>query len=286
MTALKRFLSVAFCFLTLLVFGQKGAQKIILGESISFPSKVLKETRTINIYLPPHYIPNDTVKYPVVYILDGGVEEDFIHLTGIFRYNSQAWINRFPEAIVVGIENTNRRRDFTFPVQNLDFIEKEGFSRAQFKQYGEADAYASFFESELIPYIDKNYKTTQERTVVGESLAGLMSSYLLVHYTHLFTNYLIVSPSLWWGDEKLLADTTISLIKKIKDPVHVYVGAPSKAEDEKMHAESFRFFVNLQGNPQIHSTFDYLEDETHATVLHQAVQNALRKQFHQAKTEQ
>lgn len=217
MTISNKILSLAFSLFSLVLFGQQESKNISLGESIALPSTILNETRTINVYLPPYYQPNDTIKYPVVYILDGGVEEDFIHITGVFCVNSQPWINRFPEAIVVGIENTNRRRDFTFAVPTLDFLDKLGFSRDYFKQYGGAESYTTFLEKELIPYIDQHYNTTNNRTVIGESMAGLMSSYLLVQHSHLFTNYIIVSPSLWWGEEQLLEESTVDLLKKLNN---------------------------------------------------------------------
>lgn len=280
MTILNKVLSVAFCLVAFVAFGQKETQKISIGESITLESNILNEKRTINIYLPPYYQPNDTVKYPVVYILDGGVEEDFIHLAGIFRVNSQPWINRFPEAIVVGIENVNRRRDFTFAVPNIDFLDKLKYSKDFFPQYGGAEPYAAFLEGELIPYIDQHYNTTNERTVVGESLAGLMSSYLLIKHPHVFSNYIIISPSFWWGEEELLNETNQCLLKKIKQPVNVYVGVPSKEEDEMMYEVGNRFYSYLKQNPAIHTTFDYMPEEVHATVLHQAVLNAIKKQFH------
>jgi hypothetical protein len=61
------------------------------------------------------------------------VEEDFFHIAGIVRYNTQPWVERFPRSIVVGIENTNRRRDFTYAVPDLNFLEKEGFKRRAFR---------------------------------------------------------------------------------------------------------------------------------------------------------
>lgn len=280
MTILHKVLSLALGVFALLSFEQTQAQQISLGESISLPSNILNENRTINIYLPPYYQANDTVKYPVVYILDGGVEEDFIHLAGLFRVNSQPWIDRFPEAIVVGIENVNRRRDFTFAVPNIDFLDQLKYSKDFFPQYGGAEPYAAFLEGELIPYIDQHYNTTSERTVVGESLAGLMSSYLLIKHPYIFTNYVIVSPSFWWGEEQLLDETSVCLLNKINHPVNVYVGLPSKEEDKMMYEVGSRFYSFLQQNPMIHSTFDYMPEEVHATVLHQAVLNAIKKGFH------
>ena len=116
-------------------FAQKGIP-LSIGRSEILHSKVLNEDRTINIYLPDNYNPNDSVRYPIVYVLDGGMDEDFFHIAGIVRFSTQPWIDRFSQSIVVGIGGNTRRRDFTFPVENTDFIEKEGFQKASFPSYG------------------------------------------------------------------------------------------------------------------------------------------------------
>jgi enterochelin esterase-like enzyme len=99
---------IAIIFSSYNAYSQKA---IILGQIDHIHSTVLGENRTINIYLPENYSTTDTIKYPIIYILDGGVEEDFIHLVGIVRYYTQPWIAQFPKSIIVGIENTNRKRD-------------------------------------------------------------------------------------------------------------------------------------------------------------------------------
>ncbi|WP_267739898.1 alpha/beta hydrolase [Myroides injenensis] len=271
------FYAIAAFITTITSFGQIKSQPITLGNSDLLYSEILQENRTINIYLPTDYNKNDTITYPVVYILDGGVEEDFIHLVGLVRFNTQPWIDRFPNSIVVGIENTNRKRDFTTKVSDLNFLDEEGFDRKMFSAYGGAEAYAAFLESELIPYIEKNYKGNDTRTVIGESLAGLFSTYSLLYHPELFTNYIIISPSLWWGGEKLLDKTHACLIKKIKQSKNVYIGAPNREEYIKMYDEATALFELVQENKNIKSYFDYLPDELHSTVIHQAVNNAFRK---------
>ncbi|APA93804.1 MULTISPECIES: alpha/beta hydrolase [Myroides] len=258
---------------------QTNSKPLTFGTTDQLHSTILSEDRTINIVLPPDYNANDTIKYPVVYILDGGVEEDFIHLAGLVRFNSLPWIARFPNSIIVGIETINRRKDMTFAVDNLNFVEKAGFSKDMFPEYGRAEAYTAFLESELIPYIEKNYKGSSTRTVIGESLAGLYSTYVLEYHPYLFTNYIIISPSLWWGDEKLLDKTHTCLIEKIKQPVNVYVGVPNKEEDVKMYEYGKQLYKTLQKNKNIKSHFDYLPQEIHSTVIHQAVNNAFQKLY-------
>src|SRR5690606_41817557 len=87
---------------------------------------------------------------------------------------------RFPRSIVVGIEGNVRRRDFTFAVANTDFIEKEGFQKSSFPQWGGSAPYIDFLEKELQPYIEKKYGGSGRKTIIGESLAGLLTTEILL----------------------------------------------------------------------------------------------------------
>lgn len=189
---------------------------VTFGETTVFPSKVLDEDRRVNVYLPPLYAENPEKKYPVVYILDGGVEEDFFHLTSLLRFSAQAWVDRFPEAIVVGIENVNRRRDFTFAVPNLDFLAEEGFPKTSFVAHGQSAKYIQFLGEELKPFIEGTYRTEDRSVVIGESLAGLLATEILLKKPTLFTDYIIISPSLWWGGRSLLSEAHVLLNKNLK----------------------------------------------------------------------
>lgn len=265
-------------------FAQKKAKDtdkstpMVIGSIQKIPSKILGEERKISIYLPEDYKQNDTTKYPVIYILDGGVNEDFIHIAGIVRFNTQPWINRFPRSIVVGIENTNRKRDFSFAVPNLDFVEKMGFKKESFPTVGGSAKYIAFLEKELQPYISKKYKTTAQKTVIGESFAGLLATEILLKHRDLFSTYIIVTPSLWWGNESLLAEAPKLLKSGSKNKVQVYVGACNKEEDLTMYNDAVALAEVLKENQenlkQVH--FDYMPNEIHSTAIHQAVYNAFK----------
>ena len=91
------------------------SKPFVLGVIDELPSTILAEKRTLNIYLPEGYKNDDTTKYPVIYLLDGSADEDFIHIVGLVQFNSFEWINGVPKSIVVGIATVDRKRDFTFP---------------------------------------------------------------------------------------------------------------------------------------------------------------------------
>jgi len=238
-------------------------------------SQNLGETRVINVYLPEGYSDTAKERYPVIYLLDGGVQEDFIHITGLVQYNTQPWINRFPKSIVVGIENTNRRRDFTFAVPNLDFVEKIGFKKEQFPVYGGSAKFIAFIEKELQPFIDKKYNTNKGRTIIGESLGGLLATEILLKHRSLFDTYIIMSPSLWWGHESLLAEAPQLLKTSANSSVKVYLGACNKDEDKIMYDDAVALSETLKRSG-IKFFYDYLPDEVHATIIHQAVYNAFK----------
>src|ERR1700756_3825236 len=106
-------LLLAFTLYTTTGFCQADSSKpFVLGTIEQIKSVQLGETRILHIYLPEGYNKNDTVKYPVIYLLDGSADEDFIHTVGLVQFCSFSWVNRAPQSIVVGIANVNRMRDF------------------------------------------------------------------------------------------------------------------------------------------------------------------------------
>ena len=182
-------------------FAQKKSttKPFVLGLIDNIKSTELSETRTLNIYLPEGYSPDSATTYPVIYLLDGSADEDFIHVAGLAQFLNFSWINVLPKSIIVGIANVDRRRDFTFPTRNAADLKQSPTS-------GGSAKFIRFLKNELEPYIEKNYKTNQHKTIIGESLGGLLATEILLKEPALFNDYIIISPSLWWDDESLLAD--------------------------------------------------------------------------------
>jgi predicted alpha/beta superfamily hydrolase len=247
----------------------------VLGVVDEIQSTELSEKRILNIYLPEGYNPNDAVKYPVVYLLDGSANEDFIHITGLYQFNSFEWINRVPKSIIVGIGTVDRRRDFTFPTTITEDAQK-------YPTTGHSDRFIAFLKTELQPYIDKKYKTSASKTIIGQSLGGLLATEILFKYPELFSEYIIVSPSLWWDNGSLLSYTSEKL-KTSTTKLKIYIGVGKEGltatkiphvmeTDAKLLAEK----VKKVKNGSISVYFDYLPQEDHATIMHQAVFNALR----------
>ena len=81
------------------------AAPLVIGETFTIDSKILSETRRINVYLPPGYAESGGVRAPVLYMPDGGLAEDFLHVAGLVQVGvSNGTMRPF---LLVGIENTN-----------------------------------------------------------------------------------------------------------------------------------------------------------------------------------
>lgn len=265
-----------------LTFGQTRQEKqtdkdspFLLGVISQIFSKELAEKRTLNIYLPEGYSKTDTTSYPVIYLLDGSADEDFIHIAGLVQYNSFEWVNRLPKSIVVGIATVDRKRDFTFPTTI-------GSDRKKYPTSGHSDHFIAFLQNELQPYITKKYKTNSSKTLIGESLGGLLASEILLKKPALFNKYIIVSPSLWWDNGSLLDQDAQLLQTSFAQQTDVYIGVGKEGLTPTVKPRVMEVDANLLADKikqsksnRIKVFFDYLPQENHATIMHQAVSNAI-----------
>ncbi|MFD1142684.1 alpha/beta hydrolase [Larkinella insperata] len=248
----------------------------VLGVIEEMESKALGEKRTLNVYLPEGYNRNDTARYPVIYLLDGSADEDFIHVVGLVQFNNFAWINRVPKSIVIGIANTDRKRDFTHPTTSEE-------DKKRFPTTGKSASFMAFIETELQPFVERNYKTTAFRTLIGQSLGGLLATEILFKKPSLFTHYIIISPSLWWDNGSLLKQAPAVLQAGFTQPTAVYIGVGKEGLAPGSIPHVMEVDANLLAdklkaarNKNLTVYFDYLPQEDHATITHQAVFNAFR----------
>lgn len=240
----------------------------VIGESVTFHSDVLHEDRTINVYLPLSYSKEDGSKYPVVYLLDGSADEDFIHISGLVQFGSFSWIQMIPESIVIGIANTDRKRDFTFPSNNEQ-------DQTESPSAGGSAKFVEMIEEELQPLITRRYRANDTSTLVGQSLGGLLATEILLKKPELFDNYIIVSPSLWWDDESLLQVRAADL----SSVNAVYIGVGEEGHTMKRVAKEFFEKLHEDKSMTKNLSFRNFPDLDHGDALHLAVYDAFETIF-------
>lgn len=249
---------------------QSSKSELTIGEIVTIDSKILSESRMLNIYLPEGYKVSDTLKYPVIYVLDGSLYEDFIHIVGLVQFfNLQM---NMPKTIVVGIANIDRKRDFTFPTTDRKL-------KKDFPTTGGSRKFIDFLEHEVQPFINANYATNAKKMLIGQSLGGLLATEILFKIPTLFTDYIIVSPSLWWDNESLLKDAKMFLGAHKKMPVNVYVSVGTEGDVMEREAKSLAELLKNSGQQNMKVEFQFLPKENHATILHQSINDTFKLMF-------
>ena len=200
MKAYRLLLPVLLIVLTAAAHGQ-GKEKFSRNQKTAIESEILNESRAISIYLPADY-KYSTVKYPVLYLLDGGAH--LAHASAAADY--LALRGHIPGIIVVAVHNIDRSRDFS-PV-HVDNIPTSGG----------AEKFLGFLADELVPYLDQNYKTAGFNILLGHSFGGTFIGYTLLAKPRLFDAYLAVSPYLMYADNYVvnMADEKLKPFKQTK----------------------------------------------------------------------
>lgn len=146
------------------------------GEAVScgicrrVHSNILHEERLLLIRLPEDYGTGDK-RYPVLYKLDG-YKDVFLQTVATVQYLVDR-VDRFPDHIVVAIENTDRNRDM-FPDRG-------------------ADDFIRFLKEELTPFIDANYRTNGFKIICGQSLSSVFALYSFLREPETFDGYVLSS---------------------------------------------------------------------------------------------
>ncbi|WP_076919852.1 alpha/beta hydrolase-fold protein [Pseudoalteromonas sp. SK18] len=217
-----RFLTV-ICFVSFFAFSSQSAfsQSDTKQQSTDYSvhthtikSAVLNEERTVVVQLPKSYQAEPKKAYPVVYRLDGAGNIPLASAV-IERLQND---NRAPEVIIVAIENTNRLRDF-YPTVNKE-------PQGPVGEGGGAATFLAFFEQELIPLVNKNYRTHDYKVISGASAGGVFALYALQAKPELFQAHIAYSPAVWWnyGASVKATKSFIAKTKDLNNYVYINIG--------------------------------------------------------------
>ncbi|GLQ19794.1 alpha/beta family hydrolase [Algimonas porphyrae] len=241
-------------------------QSIVMGQSYQVPSRVYGTQREVNIYVPN--LPDWAEGYfadplPVLYLIDGGTEQDFPHIAALSQLplvNAE----RTP-AIVIGIKTDNRYGEITPVPTDPRYI-------AEFDGYGGAEGFRDFLRDEVKPFV-ASLGHTGPSVLMGESLAGLFVLDTLAAEPALFDDYIAISPSSWWDDRALARQAEVALSDTPSGRRLVLAIAD---EGGTMEAGTRVFHAAAKANPNIDVTFlDRSDADSHGTIYHGAAREAL-----------
>jgi hypothetical protein len=230
-------------------------------DALTIDSRALGERRTVNVHVPQAYRESANTsprRFPVLYMPDGGIDEDFPHV--VRSVDSLIASGAIPPMIVVGVPNTERRRDLTGPTRVRS-------DSATAPHVAGSRAFRQFFRQELIPTIDARYATTRERAIVGESLAGLFVLETLLREPLLFDRYVAFDPSLWWNGGALVdsAATLLSWFTPAVGPKRLYIA--SSRDDIRDETMRFASVLESSAPKELSWSYERRPDLTHGTIF-------------------
>jgi hypothetical protein len=237
---------------------------VVIGESQIFHSTILGEDRTLLIHLPETY-KKGKAAYPVLYLLDG--EEHFHHTTGITEFLAMA--GRAPEMIVVGVANTDTSRDRDLTPTAVKDKPTTGGS----------DKFVTFLKDEVRPRIEKGYRTEPYRILVGHSMGGLFAAHVLTTAPGLFNGYIMMSPSLWWDDKRLLNGAEKALASHPDMEAFVYLTTGNEGGGMLEGAKAFATLLKSKAPRGLEWEFKHMERESHGSLPHRSTYEGLERLF-------
>ena len=265
------------CLLALQASAQSG-RDIVIGKSDTVYSHILGEKRRILVHLPHDgNNPFTSVRYPVVYLLDG--DSHFPSVMGMIQQLTEVNGNTaLPEMILVGIPNTDRERDLTPTHVKSSIFGDSNMTRTS----GGGENFTAFIEKELIPHIDSLYPTAPYRVFIGHSLGGLMVINTLIHHPQLFNDYIAIDPSMWWDNQRLLKQAETALAHEKFTGKTLYMGVantmPDGMDTAKVRKDTTNNTLHIRSilrlaaavkknrNNGLRFRYKYYPDDSHGTV--------------------
>jgi predicted alpha/beta superfamily hydrolase len=245
------------------------AAPLVIGETFTIQSRILNETRRINVYAARGYVATPETPLPVLYMPDGGMAEDFLHVAGLLQVSVGNGTMR--PFLLVGIENTERRRDMTGPTT----VEED---RKIAPRVGGSEAFRRFIRDELVPRVKSRYRTTDETAIVGESLAGLFVVETFLLEPDLFDTYIAFDPSLWWNAQALVNGADERLRARPTLAKSLYIASSS----EESVAQRLAEVLSGSAPAGVRWHYEKMPEEKHSTIYHPAALRAFRALFRPA----
>lgn len=240
---------------------------IVMGQSYALPSAVYGGTREINVWLPPGYADSGKT-YPVLYLLDGGQDQDFHHISGLVQLGTVVGTTK--DLILIGVASKDRRNELAFRATH------DASLVADYPTHGQSERFRRFIAEEVKPFVEAHYRTDGDDGVIGESLAGLFIVETFLKQPALFDRYMAISPSVWWDDGALVSEAPALIAAQA--PAPRTLGLTIADEGGEMQA-AMDTLVDAIRDPLpegLIARYEQREGETHATTYHPAALDILR----------
>lgn len=233
-------------------------EPVSVGYSFKFHSDILNEDRIVMVSLPDDY--SSTIKkYLVLYMPDG--QWHFTHTTqAVGGLSGNGFM---PKMIIVAVQTLdNRSRDLA---ASMDPDGKLG---------GGANKFLSFMKKELIPFIEKNYRTYPYRILSGSSFGGIFTAHAFFDDPEYFDAYLAYSPSMWWENSYYIKSMEKLFSERSDLKSYWYINVANEGLGMGVNALARVFADKAPEN--FKWKFEEYPDEIHETTAYKATHNGMK----------
>lgn len=267
----KKLYFLIFIILPIFKIIAQEAEPITIGTKHLMYSEVLEEEREFWVNLPASYNvkTNFYKKYPVLVLLDGNVF--FNSISGMCSYMSSGRNGKIPEMIIIGIKNVNRNRDYT----------PDKIITTRKNDFGGGDQFLRFLEEELLPKVDKEYRTQPFRILFGHSLGGVLANHTYMKEHTLFNAFISVDPSMGSWDESVM-DQKLEGVSDQSFNRYLYLATANWGKRNIRNRDRHvRFYESLHSKcpGNFHAKIEYFENEDHSSVPTIAFHNGIKTIF-------
>ena len=242
---------------------------VVIGRSYALPSRVMGQTREINVWLPPGHGEAGR-RYPVLYVLDGGQDQDFHHISGLAQLGTVNGSTR--DVIVVGVASVDRRNELALRSSNPELV-------ATYPTQGDSARFRRFLAEEVIPFVEATFATHDSSVLMGESLAGLFVVETALKTPSLFDAYVAVSPSLWWDDGVLAGHAATLLAAHPAGPRTLMLSIADEGGQMQAAMDGLVAALRSSAPSDLTWTYDPRPTESHATIYHGVALDTFRRLF-------
>lgn len=194
-------------------------EPIITGSAHRIASSVYGETKLITVRLPRGYTDNPDRRYPVVFSVDGGPEQDFELLAGIAA--EAEFSTSFEPFILIGVRTDNRYAQLTPPLERMGPKMLTALFGDRMQPDG-APKFREFLARDVIPWATSRYRTDR-KVLTAVSLGGLFVVDTLLERPEMFDDYIALTPSVWWDQGRVAEEAAAKLAAHAKSDRRIYI---------------------------------------------------------------
>src|ERR1035437_4567432 len=253
---------IVFLTLLLCISVKVSSQDGYTVKKDSLQSDVLKQNRKISIFLPDGYDAKNA-RFPVLYVLDADGRDQHTVPTARFLFVN----NKMPKAIVVGVFNVDRNHDF---LPDSSQAASTG---------GGANNFVQFFKKELIPSINKNFKTEPFNVLIGHSFGGVFVMHAILNDPDLFDAYIAIDPSFWYKNQMQVKSARNEFLKAKNWNKPIYISGRDGGGMKDMGITSMEKLLKSSAPKELKWKVVAYSNEDHGSVPFKSVYDGLRYIF-------